>query len=43
MGKEAARLMLEEACDAEGNPREVLLPTELIVRRSCGAKALAEA
>ncbi|MGE5550550.1 MAG: GntR family transcriptional regulator [Bacteroidota bacterium] len=43
MGREAAKLILEEAYDPEGNPREELLPTELIVRRSCGAKALAEA
>jgi LacI family transcriptional regulator len=36
MGREAARLILEEALDTEEKPCEVLLPTELVIRRSCG-------
>ena len=36
MGREAARLILEEALDTEKKPCEVLLPTELVIRRSCG-------
>lgn len=43
MGREAAKLALEGASGADDSPREVLLPTELVIRRSCGMKVLAEA
>ena len=43
MGREAARLILDNSFDAAGNPHEVLLPTELIIRQSCGARSMAEA
>ncbi len=43
MGKEAARLILKNIHEATSSPCELLLPTELIVRRSCGTRVLIEA
>jgi DNA-binding LacI/PurR family transcriptional regulator len=36
IGHEAARSLLRLLDDPEGNPRRVLLPTELVVRQSTG-------
>lgn len=43
MGKEAAKLVFGEDRDAQGKPREILLPTELVVRHSCGVRSAIEA
>ncbi|MGD8485839.1 MAG: LacI family DNA-binding transcriptional regulator [Chloroflexota bacterium] len=36
MGRRAVRLLLERIKEPDGEPQEILLPTELIVRRSSG-------
>ena len=38
LGEQAARILLDRIEGAEGPPRHVLLPTELTIRQSCGAK-----
>ena len=36
MGRRAVQLLLERIKEPDGGPEEVLLPTELTVRRSSG-------
>lgn len=41
VGEEAARLLLRRLADPQHTPEQVILPTRLVVRESCGAKAAA--
>ena len=43
MGEEAARLLLRRIEDRNGPPEQVIMPTRLIVRESCGAARRATA
>lgn len=36
MGRQAIRLLLERLAQPGGEPRDIILPTQLIVRQSCG-------
>jgi LacI family transcriptional regulator len=36
MGRQAIRLLLERLAHPGGEPRDIILPTQLIVRQSCG-------
>jgi len=38
LGGQAARRLFEAIRDTKGERRQELLPTELVVRRSCGAR-----
>jgi LacI family transcriptional regulator len=39
IGRQAARMLLERLADPAAPPRALILPTELVVRRSCGCGA----
>jgi len=40
MGIEAANLFLERVSGERKGTKQVILPTELIIRRTCGAKRM---
>jgi LacI family transcriptional regulator len=41
MGRQAIRLLLERLAQPGGEPRDIILPTQLIVRQSCGCASAA--
>jgi LacI family transcriptional regulator len=41
LGRQAIRLLLERLAHPDGDPRDIILPTQLIVRQSCGCASAA--